>query len=76
MKTILRLAGERETLRVVDDQCGCPTYAGDVAVALSQIIDGVAVPSEDVWGLYHLCGSPAVSWFQFAEAIANRMWKT
>ena len=62
--TMLRLAGERETLRVVADQHGCPTWADDLADALLQLaaVDGRA-------GVYHYCGAGATTWHGFATAI-------
>jgi dTDP-4-dehydrorhamnose reductase len=64
VKTMARLAGERETLDVVDDQIGCPTWAGELAAELLQLI-AVAPPS----GVYHAAGGGRVSWFDFARAI-------
>jgi dTDP-4-dehydrorhamnose reductase len=69
VKTILRLASQREQLRVVADQRGCPTYTGDIAEALFGVVDRIAIPPPVAWGLYHLCGSPPVSWHSFAETI-------
>jgi dTDP-4-dehydrorhamnose reductase len=64
VKTMARLAGERETLDVVDDQIGCPTWAADLAAGLLQLI-AVAPPA----GIYHAAGGGRVSWFGFAQAI-------
>lgn len=72
VKTILRLAREREVLRVVADQRGCPTYTGDIAEALSRVVDRLAIPATAEFGTYHLCGSPPVSWHGFAETIVGR----
>lgn len=65
-KTILRLANERKDLRVVSDQISCPTYAGDIAGAIFQIIK-----SEKKWSTYHFCSALPVSWHGFASAIVN-----
>lgn len=69
VKTMLRLARERDELRVVADQHGCPTYAGAIADVLLDLAarsgSGTALP----WGTYHYCGAPATTWQQFAEAI-------
>ena len=68
VKTMLRLMRERESLSVVDDQQGCPTYAADLAAALLQIIDsGKWVP-----GIYHFSNEGATTWFRFAVAIRDR----
>jgi dTDP-4-dehydrorhamnose reductase len=61
--TMLRLAGQREAVQVVDDQTGCPTWTGHLAPALIGLID------RDVCGLVHLAGSGHVSWNGFAREI-------
>lgn len=67
VKTMLRLMAERTELNVVNDQVGCPTYAPDLAAALLQVCRSEAAPP----GVYHFCNSGAISWFQFATAIAE-----
>ncbi|MFS7242569.1 dTDP-4-dehydrorhamnose reductase [Serratia proteamaculans] len=64
VKTMLRLAKERDTLSIVADQRGCPTYAGDIAQA---IIDLLMKNSEG--GIYHFCGDKEVAWSEFAQEI-------
>jgi dTDP-4-dehydrorhamnose reductase len=61
--TMLRLAGEREAVQVVDDQVGCPTWTGHLAPALLGLLE------REVRGLVHLAGSGAVSWNGFAQEI-------
>jgi dTDP-4-dehydrorhamnose reductase len=68
VKTMLRLARERETLRIVDDQWGCPTYAGDLASALLDIAAHVRHHS-DGWGTYHFCNRTATTWYDFTRHI-------
>jgi len=63
LKTMLRLANEKETLDVVDDQITCPTYTGDIATAL------FTIARQPVWGTYHYCSAPPISWFHFAAEI-------
>jgi dTDP-4-dehydrorhamnose reductase len=63
VKTILRLAQEKEELRIVSDQIMCPTPASAIAATLLQIIHTLH------WGTFHYCGSEAVSWYDFAKAI-------
>ena len=63
VKTILRLAREREALRVVADQHGCPTFAGDIADALLELAGRIAeIDARAAWGTYHYCGHPATTW--------------
>jgi dTDP-4-dehydrorhamnose reductase len=64
--TILRLAGERDRLTVVDDQVGCPTYTGHLAPALVAL---AARPGGPPPGLLHVAGAGHCSWFQFATEI-------
>jgi dTDP-4-dehydrorhamnose reductase len=66
-ETILRLAGEREQLRVVDDQRGCPTATADLAGALLEL--GVERP---VLGVVHVAGGGSCTWFEFAREIVRR----
>jgi dTDP-4-dehydrorhamnose reductase len=73
VKTILRLAREREELRVVADQRGCPTYAGDIADVLLKLAGRVdRIDADNAWGVYHYCGEPVTTWHGFAEAILER----
>ena len=68
VKTILRLADEREDLRIVADQVGRPTYAGDLAELVARMVerrDGTRLP----FGTYHAVGGAVTSWHGFAEAI-------
>jgi dTDP-4-dehydrorhamnose reductase len=63
--TILRLAGEREELNVVDDQIGCPTFTGHLADALVNL----AERDERPVGALHVAGGGRCSWFEFAREI-------
>ncbi|HUT63927.1 MAG TPA: dTDP-4-dehydrorhamnose reductase [Anaerolineae bacterium] len=70
VKTILKLAHEREELRVVDDQTGCPTWTGDLADALVKIVLTTQTTNlSEIWGTYHFCGAGQTSWYGFAKAI-------
>jgi dTDP-4-dehydrorhamnose reductase len=68
LKTIVRLAQEREELRVVADQRGSPTSTRDLADALLRIAPRLAV-GEGVWGTYHFAGSGVTTWHGFASCI-------
>ena len=73
VKTMLRLARDREELRVVADQHGCPTYAGDIADVLLELAGRLAeIDARDNWGTYHYCGAPATTWHGFASAIVEQ----
>ena len=65
VKTIMRVAQERPVLEVVDDQRGCPTYAEDLAQALSQLA------MSDLRGICHVTNSGHCSWYEFAQAIVR-----
>ena len=65
VKTMLRLMKERESINVINDQFGSPTYAADLAAAIMQI----AVKTENKAGIYHFTNEGIISWFNFAVAI-------
>lgn len=69
VKTMLRLAQQHETLRVVADQFGRPTYAGDLARLVVALLE--AVPDSKLLspGIYHSVGGRVTSWHGFAETI-------
>src|SRR3546814_3120457 len=52
-------------IRVVNDQFGCPPYAGDLAQVLVDMVSAGGVPA----GLLHYCGADTVSWHDFAQRI-------
>lgn len=65
VKTMLRLAETRDEISVVNDQIGSPTYAGDLASFLLEIINK---PSKD-YGIYHYSNEGSISWYDFAAEI-------
>lgn len=69
VKTMLRLAKDRDSLGIVGDQFGGPTYAGDIAKALIEIANQILAGKENAFGVYHFTGKPYVSWYEFAKAI-------
>jgi len=72
LNTMLRLAAERDELRVVNDQAGCPTYADLVAAASLQMLDGLYVNGQlraDRCGLYHVASQGETTWWGFARRI-------
>ena len=75
VKTMVRLAQEHETLSVVADQYGCPTYAGDLATAILAVVKAIKKDiSWSKYGVYHFCGEEATSWHGFARAIISRAY--
>jgi dTDP-4-dehydrorhamnose reductase len=66
VKTMLRLAEQKEEIRVVADQIGSPTWAQDIAKAIAEIIPQL---SPEMAGTYHYTNSGVASWYDFAIAI-------
>ena len=64
LRTMLRLGAEREEVSVVDDQRGCPTFVGHLAVATRELVDA-DLPT----GLWHVAADGECTWADFAEAI-------
>ena len=69
VKTMLRLAAERDALTVVDDQHGCPTSATDLAAALATIAQRMAGEADAPTGTFHCVNAGDTTWCGFAEAI-------
>lgn len=70
VKTMLRLAQEREEIRVVCDQIGGPTWARDIAQVISQLLGKQEL--KDLTGIYHFTNSGVASWYDFAIAIFEK----
>lgn len=68
VKTMLKLMCEKESLSVVDDQFGSPTYANDLAKVVMKIIVENEKPTP---GIYNYSNSGAISWYEFALAIKD-----
>lgn len=67
VKTMLRLMSERESINVVSDQQGCPTYAADLAEAIMQIIQSNVIIKTSP--IFNYSNTGAINWYQFALAI-------
>ncbi len=65
--TILSAAHQQKTLRVVNDQRGCPTYTRHLSSKIAELIQ------TESYGIYHITGSGACSWLEFAQAILE-LW--
>jgi dTDP-4-dehydrorhamnose reductase len=74
MKTMLRLASERDTLSVVNDQIGTPTYAVDLAEVLIKIIntENPTPNTQRPFGVYNFSNEGVCSWYDFAAAIFHQ----
>jgi dTDP-4-dehydrorhamnose reductase len=64
--TILRLAANRSSLDVVDDQCGCPTYTVDLSRAIIQLC------RRNAHGIVHVTNSSDCTWFEFTQEIIRQ----
>ncbi len=70
MKTMLRLAKERDELKVVNDQVASPTHAGDLASDILKLLHKVLIEQESIeFGLYHYSQKGEASWYDFATEI-------
>jgi dTDP-4-dehydrorhamnose reductase len=72
VKTILRLAQERDRLTIVADQHGCPTAASEVArVCIDIALRCAREPERTPYGVYHFTGAGETTWFEFAATIVE-----
>ena len=69
-KTMLNLTGTKPQLKVVFDQCGTPTYAYDLALAITEIL------KKPVNGIYHYSNEGVCSWYDFTKMIAEYSGQT
>ena len=72
LKTILRLAAERDALRIVGDQVGAPTSSESIANAVVQLVDVWKPTQENQTGIYHLTNKGETSWYGFSCEIVNQ----
>ena len=73
VKTMLRLAAERPLVRVVNDQVGSPTSAGDIALALTEIVERQFGRRRAPVGTFHFVNGGEASWYDVASAIFDRL---
>ena len=64
---MLNLGAKNSSLRVINDQFGCPTYGPDIAKSIVRVLD--SLESMNTRLLYHYSGFPSCSWLQFANSI-------
>jgi dTDP-4-dehydrorhamnose reductase len=70
VRTVLKLAGERSLLKFVNDQTGCPTYATDLARAITRIMQ------TNAFGIYHVTNEGYCTWFEFVKQILETAGKS
>jgi len=79
--TILRLATQREELKIVNDQVGAPTSSREIAKATAKILEGIYAggqnpsSSTSMGGVYHMTAGGETTWFEFAKTILERAGK-
>ncbi len=73
VKTMAKLAASRETLSVVDDQRGCPTWTGDLASGLLALATRIASGDGPSARILHCAGGGETTWFGFARAIFEEL---
>lgn len=72
LKTVIRLAREREALRIVADQVGAPTSSSSIADALVQVLVKINADTQsEIYGSYHLVNAGKTTWHGFATAIVE-----
>jgi dTDP-4-dehydrorhamnose reductase len=69
VKTMLNLTATKPSLKVVFDQCGTPTYAGDLAKAIFDIVENRKFTGHE--GIYHFSNEGVTSWYDFTKKIAQ-----
>ncbi len=69
VRTMLRLGQERQSLNIVNDQTGSPTWSQDIAEVLIAIIRIYSETNNFPWGLYNFTGKPKSTWYDFAVHI-------
>ena len=67
---MLQLSREKEQLKVVNDQIGCPTYTIDLSKCIMQLME------TNKYGIYHVSNTGSCSWFEFAKEIFRQMKKS
>jgi dTDP-4-dehydrorhamnose reductase len=69
VKTMLKLMKEKESINVVDDQWGSPTYAAHIAGAIMHIIEHGTFTNNHQSNIFNYCSEGVINWYQFAIAI-------
>lgn len=74
VKTMVRLTSEKDSIKVVYDQVGSPTYAGDLAKVIFEIVEEKKYLGKE--GIYHFTNEGVISWYDFAIEIAKQAGNT
>jgi dTDP-4-dehydrorhamnose reductase len=75
--TILRLASEKEELRIVRDQIGAPTSSHEIAAATVKVLEEIRTPAEgarhspEIKDTYHMTAGGETNWYEFAKSIVE-----
>lgn len=69
VRTMLKIAKEKESIRIVNDQIGSPTYAPEIAENVWKLVERYLAGEKFRWGVYHLAGQGFTNWAEFAENI-------
>jgi len=69
VETMLKIAEARDEIKIVDDQCGAPTFTQDLAKAIADLV------TTECYGIYHITNQGKVSWYNFAKAILGKSRK-
>jgi dTDP-4-dehydrorhamnose reductase len=69
VKTMLNLMGQRDEVKIVNDQTGCPTSAHDLAQAILALCEIAVSEKFDKFGTYHLTSDQPMTWFEFGKSI-------
>lgn len=72
LKTMLKLAQNNDTLRVINDQVGCPTYAQDIAKSIVEILPSLRSTKLPT-SIFHYCGHESCTWYEFAKEIFHQL---
>ncbi len=76
VKTMLKVGADRDTLSVVNDQLGRPTYVGHIVDVIVGFVQRYQQQESIDWGIYHCSSSGSVSWYDFARAIFDHAYET
>jgi dTDP-4-dehydrorhamnose reductase len=76
VKTMIKLAAEKEALTIVEDQIGCPTYSGDLASTIVHIMDHITkAETFQAFGIYNYANEGITNWKEFAKEIFTLIGK-